>query len=199
MKCERCGENPAEIDYTEYREGRASKLKICSECARKLGFEEESALPEDAPAGEPPPGPETSGSSPPSPPKIVAATVKVVGVLGGGGTASGAKPESEAFGHRTCPGCGLTAAELKAQSLFGCPRCYETFAEALDPLLKRVHGATTHRGRLPGGAVADAADPDELRRDLREALSREDYETAARIRDRLRQAGEPFEPEGETE
>ncbi len=33
MNCERCGQGPAQIQYTEVREGQKTKLRICGDCA----------------------------------------------------------------------------------------------------------------------------------------------------------------------
>jgi protein arginine kinase activator len=38
VNCERCGERPAKVRYTEVQEGEARKLRICEECAAALGF-----------------------------------------------------------------------------------------------------------------------------------------------------------------
>ncbi|MCC6730319.1 MAG: hypothetical protein IT208_13360 [Chthonomonadales bacterium] len=39
----------------------------------------------------------------------------------------------------TCRGCGLTYAELAEAGMPGCPRCYETFREAMLPALAALH------------------------------------------------------------
>ena len=31
----------------------------------------------------------------------------------------------------------------------GCSDCYKTFALALEPLLRRIHGSSTHIGKIP--------------------------------------------------
>ena len=215
MTCERCGKGTAVIEYTEVREGRKEKLQICRDCARALGFDEQdlgAALPVDDP-GPGPPGPQepddlgaddeaagTQGPEPmwpasPAPDVVEEALEAAAGAAG----AEEAGPDEKRLNRRRCADCGMTGARLREQSLFGCPTCYEVFAEALDPLFKRIHGASYHRGRLPGGRRAEAGDPAELDRALRAALKREDYEEAARLRDRLRRAGGPPPPTGETD
>lgn len=91
---------------------------------------------------------------------------------------------------RTCPGCGLTEDEFLRESLFGCAECYATFDEDLDLLLRRLHGAVQHRGRVPrSGPAPGPAEAARLRRELDAAVRNGEFEQAARLRDRLRRAG----------
>lgn len=83
-----------------------------------------------------------------------------------------------------CPGCGMRLVELRRTGRVGCAQCYEAFRKQILPLLKRVHHATTHTGARP----ADAAAPPDLRalrEELRRAIEAEDFEQAARLRDRI--------------
>jgi protein arginine kinase activator len=160
-KCQKCGQRPAKIRYTEVREGEALKLWLCEECAETLGFEVHG------PAGSA--QEEQSTAEPGLQPEPTKIKPKVVVGPGAG----------------RCPACGLTPGEFRRLSRFGCPHCYESFGRALESILKRIHGATRHRGRLPGGREAEFCDPAELRRELAEAIRNEDFEAAARLRDRL--------------
>lgn len=173
MSCERCGQAPGAITYTEYGEDGARKLRICPACARELGFDVGDAPPAAAP--------------PPAGSEVVA---KVVGILGIETVVETRPGTREPEDPRECPGCGMTGTELRRAPLFGCPMCYETFEKSLDPLFRRLHNAVAHRGRVPGGRTVHPVDREVLRRDLRDAIANEDFERAAQIRDRLRRAGE---------
>ena len=48
-----------------------------------------------------------------------------------------------------CPRCGFTQADFKKAGRLGCPECYQTFAEALEGLLKTMHKGTRHVGKIP--------------------------------------------------
>jgi protein arginine kinase activator len=90
----------------------------------------------------------------------------------------------------TCPDCGITYAEFRRQGRLGCPGDYEVFAEPLREILEKVHGSAEHTGKVPRRARADMEGPRELmrlRRELREAVEREEYEEAARLRDEIKQ------------
>ena len=85
----------------------------------------------------------------------------------------------------TCPDCGIKFMEFRAEGRLGCPHDYRVFGRGLLPLLQRVHGATRHVGKVAAkrpGAIQRLR----LRSQLREAIAREDYEEAARLRDQLR-------------
>lgn len=90
-----------------------------------------------------------------------------------------------------CPSCGMTAAQLRQSGRLGCGACYAHFDEHLRGLLRRLHGATKHVGKivLPQDASRDAvaARINSLRRSLVRAVEAEDFEFAASIRDQLRE------------
>jgi protein arginine kinase activator len=93
-------------------------------------------------------------------------------------------------GGPSCPGCGLTTSEFRSRGRLGCPRCYQTFKQALMPVFDRVHDATSHRGRFPGRRPPPLPAPSRiaaLRRALADAITAEDYELAANLRDQMRQ------------
>ena len=90
----------------------------------------------------------------------------------------------------TCPDCGMTYGEFRSQGRLGCPHDYEIFAEPLQEVLEKVHGATEHLGKMPKRSGADERAQRELmqmRRDLQDAVEREDYEEAARLRDSIQE------------
>jgi len=88
-----------------------------------------------------------------------------------------------------CDGCGFTDIQFSRVGKLGCPKCYEVFENKLDPVLRRVHGNPQHTGKIPkrtGGALGIRKEIEELKRRLQEAVSREEYEIAAEIRDKIR-------------
>jgi protein arginine kinase activator len=88
-----------------------------------------------------------------------------------------------------CPECGIRLVELRKAGRVGCARCYEVFRKQILPLLRRVHGATEHEGMRPreAGMEPDLA---QLRDELRRAIEAEDFEQAARLRDRIGAKGD---------
>jgi protein arginine kinase activator len=97
--------------------------------------------------------------------------------------------ESEAV-PAACPSCGLAYAEFKAKGRLGCPACYAAFGPVLVPLLEKVHGAATHRGKTPErvkGVLASRRQLAEIEEQLSQAVANEEYEKAAQLRDRIRE------------
>ncbi len=94
-----------------------------------------------------------------------------------------------------CDQCGTTFRRFEEQSLLGCPHCYITFESMLGNLLERAHeGASHHVGKVPrraGSGEQRQAQLMRMRQRLEEAVSSEDYELAARLRDDIRVMEEP--------
>ena len=105
-------------------------------------------------------------------------------------TGIGAKVEpSAAVEPITCPGCGFTYQDFKKVGRLGCAQCYDAFKEQLTVLLKRIHGADRHVGKVPmmiGKTVKDAKTLQELKAKMERAIQTEDFEEAAKLRDMIR-------------
>jgi protein arginine kinase activator len=88
-----------------------------------------------------------------------------------------------------CSECTMTFAEFRSQGALGCPTCYDTFGAELEHVIERAQdGKTHHTGRRPDDVrSSDPLQLERLRlqRALRDAVEREDYESAARIRDQM--------------
>lgn len=100
-----------------------------------------------------------------------------------------AHSEAGEMAESSCPDCGMTYVDFRNEGRLGCPNDYSVFAEALEPLLEKVHGKVEHTGKLPsraGESQRKQRDLMMLRRKLRMAVDREDYEEAARLRDKIK-------------
>jgi protein-arginine kinase activator protein McsA len=94
-----------------------------------------------------------------------------------------------------CPVCGTTWNQFKRSGLTGCPHDYTIYAQKLMPLIRRAQeGAQQHVGKVPAKLrqtdPARAIRQARLRRELEQALSVENYEHAARVRDEIQQGGQ---------
>ncbi|OBG87427.1 hypothetical protein A9X05_01545 [Mycobacterium sp. E3298] len=166
MVCQECGQRPATLHFTKYVNGEKNELHICEACAREKG----ELIP---------------GTS---------AGFSIHNLLSGlmdfdPSGLSGAKAKAQAQALR-CEGCGMTYGQFSKLGRFGCARCYKQFADRLDPLLKRVHGNTVHVGKVPkraGGLVRLRREIDALKREMQSKIQGEDFESAASLRDRIRE------------
>ena len=99
------------------------------------------------------------------------------------------KTALDTSGDMACSKCGMTFREFQLKGQLGCPHDYEAFKTLLGPLIERAHeGATHHIGKVPAAAgktVRKQAGLLRLRRELDEAVDRENYELAARVRDQI--------------
>ena len=90
---------------------------------------------------------------------------------------------------RKCDQCGIKFVEFRAAGRLGCPHDYDAFRDDLVPLLEGIHGDTAHHGKKPRRQPHAEAARQELaglRKELSRAVDAEDYEEAARLRDRIR-------------
>ncbi|MBD3349827.1 MAG: hypothetical protein GF400_11630 [Candidatus Eisenbacteria bacterium] len=161
MICAECGEREAAITYTEVRDGELCALRLCEECARRRGVGEGLS----------------SFAGP------------LVSILMGLLEESLAPARAGGGRSADCPQCGLSYSEFRRSGRLGCPACYESFEGELEPLLRRVHGATTHVGEHPPelcGAASRRRELAGLRSELARAVEREEYERAAELRDEIR-------------
>lgn len=98
--------------------------------------------------------------------------------------------ESSALNQRVCPQCGIKFVEFRNSGRLGCPHDYDEFREELMPLLESIHGETRHCGKTPRRMPHNKQTQSELiqlRKQLQQAVTKEAYEEAARLRDRIRQ------------
>ena len=92
---------------------------------------------------------------------------------------------------RSCPKCGISFYEFRNQGRLGCPHDYVFFERELTPLITNIHGETRHVGKRPrrGDESTDwQTELIRLRREMKEAVAKEDYERASALRDEIRTA-----------
>lgn len=88
-----------------------------------------------------------------------------------------------------CPTCGFTQSDFKKAGRLGCADCYTAFGDGLENLLKSMHKGTKHVGKVPQ-ALKQSRDLTErlkhLQKKLDKAISVEDFEQAAVLRDEIK-------------
>jgi protein arginine kinase activator len=160
MQCEICQSREATIHLTEITEGVRTEMHLCEQCAQEQGVGVKSYIPLN---------------------ELLSNLLSV-----------GPKEQEPAgFGESdlVCPHCGWTLDKFRDKAVLGCPYDYEVFEKQLMPLIKKAHdGSIAHCGKIPSRAPKDSKRQIEIaqiRRQLDDAVRNEDYELAARLRDKL--------------
>jgi protein arginine kinase activator len=163
MICHICKQKEAKVHFTQIVDNEVKKVDLCEGCAKEKG-----------------PGDSTPFA--------------IADMLLGLGASQQMEEAGATRGELRCPNCGFTQADFKKTARLGCSECYSVFAEGLGSLLKTMHKGTQHRGKTPQ-ALRRAQDQAEqilrLEKDLQVAISREDFEQAAILRDQLKVARAP--------
>lgn len=162
MLCQECRKRPATVHITRIVNGRKAEMDFCEQCAREKGEFEMFAEPQFP---------------------IQSFLAAILGQV------SQAQPSTRTTALPKCENCGLTYQEFARAGRFGCSRCYEHFGERLEPVLRRIHGSSQHAGKIPtrsSGAIKRRKDLRDLRETLIRAVSAEDFERAAKLRDEIR-------------
>lgn len=81
-----------------------------------------------------------------------------------------------------CPSCGYTLEALQKTGRMGCGVCYEKFAAPLQAALMESQRDVVHRGKRPARKKATR---EELEKEMQFHVAAENYEEAARLRDRI--------------
>ena len=181
MLCEKCKKRTATVFYNENINGKVRSFSLCGDCAAKM--REKGELQD------------------------------VTSMVG-----SFADPFSELQDHffgsffglpspsyaeeTACPTCGTTYREIAKSGLLGCPDCYKTFETELESTIGAAQGTTRHQGAVPARHRAKQKLEEkrkELKAKLDAAISKEEYEEAARLRDEIRKlsAKEKSDEKGE--
>lgn len=175
MQCQECGKRPATLHYTKIINGEKSQFHLCEVCAQEHG----EAIP----------GWDHNFSIH----QLLSGFLNLDST--GQGSEEGLEPRSQVL---RCSTCGLTYNQFGKIGRFGCSDCYATFGKRLSPLFRRVHGHTTHRGKVPartGGKLKLRREIEQLKLNLERCVQREEFEEAARLRDQIRTLKQKVEEE----
>lgn len=164
MKCDHC-DKPAVVHEVVIKAGVTSEVHLCAEHAAQKGYQVPTV-------------PVT---------QLLAQFTGQVPVIA---TPQARKPAAPT----RCPGCGLGFAEFRQTGVLGCPVCYDAFMPQIGAVIERAQaGAVSHVGRTPArleGLADRAAMRSKLLQELEAAVTAEQYERAASLRDRLKNLGE---------
>ncbi len=162
MICEKCNEKNATIHFTQIVNGKKKEIHLCEGCANKeenINFNMDFSIPF-------------------SMKDILNSMIEM------GGNKDFYKEE------KLCDQCKSTYSRFKETGRVGCYKCYDTFKEEFIPLIKRIQGSTEHVGKVPrkiGGPLKIRKEIKSLREDLNKAIGNEEFEEAAKLRDKIKE------------
>lgn len=184
MLCGNCGKREVEVLVKQVVGDEVQDIHLCRRCAEELGFLS-SQLPSIMISFS------LHDAEVPQPKKIIRLQ---------------SKRDEEKSDGITCPSCGMAYKEFRKGGLLGCPECYQAFRFPLGARLQRVQGAESHWGGT-AKMFSDIAVLDEeahmeeqnlqysreekdasirrLNEEIKDAVLREEYERAAKLRDLL--------------
>jgi len=87
-----------------------------------------------------------------------------------------------------CPVCGMSFNDIAKSGKAGCGKCYETFKSELKPTVIRIHGTSSHTGKIPKDRslyINAKRKIGELNIKLRKVVEEQNFEEAAVIRDEI--------------
>jgi len=166
MQCEICKTRTATVHLTEIINGQRTESHLCQNCAQKEGVTIKSQL---------------------SLNELLSSLIAAHQQADEAGDSEDAR--------RACPECGTTMEQFRKQALLGCPKDYDVFESDLKEVIEKTQDNNlTHKGKIPAqiqnssNAKPENQDKiEELQKQLSQAVEKEDYELAAKIRDQLKE------------
>ena len=156
MKCDRCG-NPSVYHSTLIVNGVSKKTSLCRECAIKEGvFETEKPSLFD---------------------EMFSSFADMIGF--------------EQVENLVCPVCKTSLREFKSSGKLGCPNCYDMFRDEISSVLKRIAPYETHKQetiktiKTKPQKLSKDEQIKALREEMKQAVSEERYEDAAKIKKQI--------------
>lgn len=159
MLCDDCKKRPANVHIAQWVDNQQQEKWLCSDCAKAYG---DISFAADKP---------------------FSFQDLLTGLL------SHSYFGEQEMTELRCGNCAMTYHDFEASGKFGCSECYGAFAEQMEPLLRRIHGASRHSGKLPrrtGAKLEAALRIQRLRAEQERCIRAEQYEEAARLRDEIR-------------
>jgi|GEM_PF-35817 protein arginine kinase activator len=169
MDCDLCGDNEATNHIRVVIDGDTKSLNLCSHCANKKKIN----------------------------PNMFEGVALAELLYNFADMTKEAPTEQPAIVPQiSCPTCELTSTEFQKSGLLGCADCYEVFKPFLLEALPSLHKGVNHVGKMielpdDGSVPAFAVEAPvnrvkDLQAALRRAVSNENYEEAAALRDEIK-------------
>ena len=163
MICQKCKKNPATVHMEQMINGDATTYYLCEECAGAYG-----------------------------PASLDGVIKNILDSLINSSFFQSAPGmfASDGVSDARCPACGMGFNEVKNIGKFGCADCYDAFGKVIQTILRGMSGTSVHTGKIPhksGVKLKYRRELESLREELKHVVAAEEFETAAKIRDMIRE------------
>ncbi len=163
MKCEKCGKFDANTHITKVINGIKTEMHLCPQCAGESQefFSFKSSFDQDF---------DSLFSGFWHTPQL------------------GQSEFSQSTASDCCNLCGTRLVEFLKTGKPGCTNCYNIFSKYLMRPLRQIHGSAKHIGKIPsrtGKEIKIASQLEQLQNSLNAAVSQQNFEEAARLRDEI--------------
>jgi protein arginine kinase activator len=162
MLCQNCNQEQATLHYKQVINGESTQLHLCAKCAEETGNSHLfSAEKVDFGFG----------------------LDSLLSHMLGGRPLQKRKVE-------VCPLCGSSAEDISRSGRVGCAMCYTQFSDMLIPYIRRIHGNTSHAGRIPenaGSEIKKKKQIEQLQNEMNIAVQKQEFERAAELRDEIKE------------
>lgn len=175
MKCQKCGKNEANTHVKTLNNGEYAEFYLCPDCAKKMGYG--NVFTEN----------------------IFADMENEFSNMLGSFFSNALPAKTQAT---RCDSCQTTYNEIAKTGQVGCADCYTTFWDELFPSIRRIHGNTTHCGKVPSRLEYTKIDEDNskteksdtstskletMKSQLDSAIKSQNFEEAAKLRDEIKE------------
>jgi protein arginine kinase activator len=169
MLCQKCNQNEATFHLRQNINGNIKEIHLCPNCAQELGYDSVfSGFEEFNPFRE--------------------MDMNVQSFLGS--LFSQELPARRNPAVHKCSFCSTTFEDFMQNAMVGCANCYREFYNDMLPYIQRIHGKTRHVGKIPASAgktLKLQRELTQLKKELNEAVTAQEYEKAATLRDQIKE------------
>lgn len=182
MKCDICKKRDAVFHMQEQSAMGVRKISLCVECALTKGL---NIRAEDVD-------------------KLFSSFISNIFADGQTSPTNMASQAAARILNLKCPECGKSLEDITKTSEVGCPECFSHFRTVIDAMLVNMNNSIDYRGDFPSDLRTEhncKVEIFNLKKQLRQCISMEDFGKAAEIRDKIKalQAGENTDDKTEEE
>ena len=161
MLCQNCNSQNATTHIKRIINGKKEEMYLCQHCANELGYND------------------------------IISNMNLGSFLGNFLGASTDIQKSLA-GVERCEMCGSSYSDIVSLGKVGCANCYDKFYDKLIGSIENIHGRAKHVGKVTNKAYVPEQEStvDKLSRLLKQAIDEQNFEKAAKLRDKINELKE---------